>query len=64
MVVLQSRQTFLVFTPFMCMFLSKTVSKNPLTLVTRAPLNNCKKRKVFCTCKKGNQDVGVSEKEI
>ena len=45
MVVLQFRETFLVFTSFMCMFLSKTVSnKNISTLVTRAALNKCKKR--------------------
>ena len=39
-----------------------SVSKNLSTLVTRAPLNKCTQRKVFCTCKKGNQDVRVSEK--
>ena len=44
--------------------LSKTVCKNLSTLVNTAPLNICKKRKVFCICKKGNQDVKVSEKEI
>ena len=52
------------FTPFMCMFMSKIVSKNLSTLVNRAPLNKCKKIKVYFICKKRNQDVRVSEKEI
>ena len=52
------------FTLFMCMFLSKTVSKNLSKLVNRAPINKCKKEEVYFTCKKGNQDVRVSEKEI
>ena len=41
------------FTPFMFMFLSKTVSNN-LSLVNRAPLNKCKKKrkKYFVLVKK------------
>ena len=52
MFVLQFRETFIIFTPFMCMFLSKTFSKNVSTLVNRAPLNKSKKKKYFGLVKK------------
>ena len=65
MVGLQSREIFPFFYSFyVLVFFSKTVSKNLSRLVNSPPLSKCLKKKVFFTCKKGNQDVRVSEKEI